>query len=84
MCIMRSVQHTQHFTARITETQGNVDFVINVAGSQGFCSRCCNSKYCSTVRRDFFVVAPCMLIVLSPLYVQLMHTNYYKVVKELK
>ena len=31
-----------------------------------------------------FVVAPCMLIVLSPLFVQLMHTNYYKIVKKLK
>jgi len=30
----------------------------------------------------FFVVAPCMLIVLSPLFVQLMHTNYYKMVKQ--
>jgi len=25
-----------------------------------------------------------MLIVLSPLFVQLMHTNYYKIVKQLK
>ena len=31
-----------------------------------------------------FVVAPCMSIVLSPLFVQLMHTNYYKIVKQLK
>jgi len=31
-----------------------------------------------------FVVAPCMLIVLSPLFVQLMHTNCYKIVKQLK
>ena len=31
-----------------------------------------------------FIVAPCMLIVLSPLFVQLMHTNYYKIVKQLK
>jgi len=31
-----------------------------------------------------FVVAPCMLIVLSPLFVQLMHTDYYKIVKQLK
>ena len=30
------------------------------------------------------VVAPCMLIVLSSLFVQLMHTNYYKIVKLLK
>ena len=30
------------------------------------------------------VAAPCMLIVLSPLFVQLMHTNYYKIVKQLK
>jgi len=28
-----------------------------------------------------FIVAPCMLIVLSPLFVQLMHTKYYKIVK---
>ena len=27
---------------------------------------------------------PCMLIVLSLLFVQLMHTNYYKIVKQLK
>jgi hypothetical protein len=27
-----------------------------------------------------FIVAPCMLIVLSTLFVQLMHTNYYKIV----
>ena len=32
----------------------------------------------------FFVAAPCMLIVLSSLFVQLMHTNYYKIVKQLK
>ena len=25
-----------------------------------------------------------MLIVLSPLFVQLMHTNYYKIIKQLK
>jgi len=25
-----------------------------------------------------------MLVVLSPLFVQLMHTNYYKIVKQLK
>jgi len=31
-----------------------------------------------------FVVAPCILIVLRPLFVQLMHTNYYKIVKQLK
>jgi len=31
-----------------------------------------------------FIVAPCLLIVLSPLFVQLMHTNYYKIVKQLK
>jgi len=34
--------------------------------------------------RKVFVVAPCMLIVLGPLFVQLMHTNYYKNVKRLK
>ena len=28
-----------------------------------------------------FIVAPCMLIVLSPLFVQPMHTNYYKIFK---
>ena len=33
---------------------------------------------------DYFIVAPCMLIVLSPLFVLLMHTNYYKIVKQLK
>jgi len=32
----------------------------------------------------FFVVAPCLLIVLSPVFVQLMDTNYYKIVKQLK
>jgi len=31
-----------------------------------------------------FTVAPCVLIVLIPLFVQLMHTNYYKIVKQLK
>ena len=31
-----------------------------------------------------FVAAPCLLIVLSPLFVQLMRTNYYKTVKQLK
>jgi len=37
-------------------------------------------------RRIFvvFIVAPRMLIVLNPLFVQLMHTNYYKIVKQLK
>ena len=64
--------------------QENVDFVINIAGSQSFGSRGCDSKYCSTVRRDNFVVAQRMLIVLSPLFVQLMHANYYKIVKQLK
>ena len=82
---MRSVRHTQHllqFTARITETQGNVDFIINIAGSQSFVSHGCNNKHCSTVRRGtFFVVALCILIVFSPLFVQLVHTNYYKIVK---
>jgi hypothetical protein len=32
----------------------------------------------------FFIVAPCILIVLSLLIVQIMHTNYYKIVKQLK
>jgi len=32
----------------------------------------------------FFIVAPCILIVLSPLFVQLKHKNYYKIVKQLK
>ena len=32
----------------------------------------------------FFIVAPCMLLILSYLFVQLMHTNYYKIVKLLK
>jgi len=31
-----------------------------------------------------FVVAPCMLIVSGPLFVQLTHANYYKIVKQLK
>jgi len=31
-----------------------------------------------------FIVAPYMLIVLSPFFVQLMQTNYYKIVKQLK
>jgi len=31
-----------------------------------------------------FIVAPCMLIVLRPLFFQLMHTNYYKIVTHLK
>ena len=31
-----------------------------------------------------FVFAPCILIVLSSLFVQLMHTNDYKIVKQLK
>ena len=31
-----------------------------------------------------FVVAPCMLIVLIPLFMQLMHTNYNKIFKEIK
>jgi len=34
--------------------------------------------------RVIFVVARCMLTVLSPLFVQLMHTNYYKIVKQLE
>ena len=33
---------------------------------------------------EIFVAAPCMLTVLSPLFVQLKHTNYYKIVKQLK
>jgi len=31
-----------------------------------------------------FIVAPRMLMVLSLLFVQLIHTNYYKIVKQLK
>jgi hypothetical protein len=31
-----------------------------------------------------FVVAPCVLIILRPLFVQLMYTNYYKIVQQLK
>ena len=31
-----------------------------------------------------FIVAQCMLIALSPLFVKLMHTFYYKIVKQLK
>jgi len=31
-----------------------------------------------------FVVAPCILVVLYPLFVQLMHANYYKIFKQLK
>jgi len=34
-------------------------------------------------RSYIFVVAPCMLIVLSPSFVQLIHTNCYKIVKQL-
>jgi hypothetical protein len=30
----------------------SVDFVINIAGSQSFGSRGCNSKYCNIVIRD--------------------------------
>ena len=37
-----------------------------------------------THREVIFIVAPCMLIALSPLFVQLTHTNYYKIVKQLK
>jgi len=33
---------------------------------------------------EIFVVAPCVLIGLSSLFVQIMHTEYYKIVKELK
>ena len=40
-----------------------------------------HEQYLQTIS---FVVAPCMLVVLSPLFVQLMHTNYYKIVKQLK
>jgi len=36
------------------------------------------------IAKIIFKVAPCMLIVLSPLFVQIMHTNYYKIVKLLK
>jgi len=39
-----------------------------------------NALKCSLI----FIVAPCMLIVLSPLFAQLMHTNYYKIAKQLK
>jgi hypothetical protein len=55
--------------------------------------RCRRSKPCvfSSILIDtvlinvnVFVVAPCMLVVLSPLFVQLMYTNYYKTVKQLK
>jgi len=41
----------------------------------------CKNRY---IAMNFFVVAPCMLIVLSPVFVKLMHTNYYKIVKQLK
>ena len=36
------------------------------------------------VYKPIFIVAPCMLIVLSTSFVQLMHTNYYKIIKQLK
>jgi NAD dependent epimerase/dehydratase family enzyme len=54
---MRPVQRTQHLlqlTARIAETQSNmnVDFVINIAGSQIFGSRVCNCKYYNNARHD--------------------------------
>jgi len=38
----------------------------------------------STILQVFFIVAPCMLIVFSSLFVQPMHTNYYKIVKQIK
>ena len=37
-----------------------------------------------TCTKLIFVVAPCILIALRPLFVQLMYTNYYKIVKQLK
>ena len=37
-----------------------------------------------TSRNLIFIVALCMLTVLSPLFVRLMHTNQYKIVKRLK
>jgi hypothetical protein len=38
-------------------------------------------RVCSVL---IFVAAPCMLVVSSPLFVQLIHTNYYKIIKLLK
>ena len=37
-----------------------------------------------TICLIIFVFARCMLIVLIPLFAQLMHTNYYKIIKQLK
>ena len=45
---------------------------------------CTMSGWNSTDVLICFVVAPCMMIVLSPLYIHLMHKNYYKIVKQLK
>jgi len=42
------------------------------------------SKTTNKYDKIFFIVAPCMLTVSSPLFVQLMYTNYYKIVKQLK
>ena len=45
---------------------------------------CTMSGWNSTDVLICFVVAPCVMIVLSPLYIHLMHKNYYKIVKQLK
>ena len=44
----------------------------------------CHYQISGKVILTVFVVAPCILIVLSPLFAQLMQTNYYKIAKELK
>jgi len=48
------------------------------------CARKSSPFHCTEIPSFFFVVAPCILVVLSPLFVQLMHTNYYKIFKQLK
>ena len=42
------------------------------------------NMFCPNSPSSVFIVVPCMLIILSSLFVQLMHTNYYKIVKQLK
>ena len=57
------------------------------SSSVRFCSKDILQRIPKSIHRYkilFFVVAPCMLIVLSLLFVQLMHTNYFKIFKQLK
>ena len=37
-----------------------------------------------STRLVYLRIAPCMLVVLSPIFVQIMHTKYYKILKELE